>query len=48
MDTLLSAFISRFESFTPGEAGAIARLLQVRSFRKGEILLKQGEITREC
>jgi CRP-like cAMP-binding protein len=41
-------FVMQFPSLTEEEARAIAGDLNVQSYRRGTILLKEGEINKEC
>lgn len=44
----LTEFISRFSILTPEEIKQISELLTVRSYKKGTVLLKEGELSNEC
>ena len=48
MDTTLVQFISQFPSLSEEETEAIAKQITVRTFSKGTILLREGEICNEC
>lgn len=41
-------FVSQFDSLTSEEAEEIGAHLKAKAFKKGQILVKEGEITREC
>ncbi len=48
MDKLVSDFMSNIPSLTAEEIAAISAHLDVRTYAKGAVLLKEGEINREC
>ncbi|MBR9919730.1 MAG: Crp/Fnr family transcriptional regulator [Bacteroidetes bacterium] len=48
MEDQILAFINQNGELKPEEARQIARLLDVRSYPKGTVLLEEGEISREC
>ncbi|WP_460943262.1 Crp/Fnr family transcriptional regulator [Spirosoma daeguense] len=44
----LFSFLSQFDSLSTAEAAAIAEQLSIRSFPKGTVLVREGEISRDC
>ena len=44
----LLSFIASFPAFTPKEAGTIADLIVVRCYKKGDVLVKEGDISTAC
>lgn len=48
MHTTLVQFISQFPSLSEEETKAIAKQITVRTFSKGTILLREGEICNDC
>jgi len=48
MKTLLRDYISKFNTFDPEEIDAIVEHTQLESFRKGSIILREGEICTKC
>lgn len=47
-DNLLTIFISNLDKFDKNEIEAIIENTQVESFKKGTIILKEGEICNKC
>lgn len=48
MKDLLKQFILEFDKFTPQEVDAVVDRTVVKSFKKGSIILREGEICRSC
>lgn len=48
MKSLLTQFISRFEKFNDDEIEAIVENMRTESFKKGTIILKEGEVCNKC
>ena len=48
MKETLKNFLAKFDMFNQEEINAIAESTQLESFRKGTILLQEGEICRTC
>ncbi|WP_259016001.1 Crp/Fnr family transcriptional regulator [Emticicia fluvialis] len=48
MENALLKFLSKFETLTQDEAESIADKLQVQTYKKGTLLLKEGEIAKRC
>jgi CRP-like cAMP-binding protein len=48
MEKVLLEYISKFPSLTEEEVKGIVENLTVRSYKKGTVLLKEGEINKEC
>jgi len=47
-EAILSAFLAQFPDLTPPEAEEIARRLVVRTYPRGTVLLRAGDISRQC
>ena len=45
---LLKAFLSNFELLKPNELELLVEKTVIRSFKKGTILLKEGQISDKC
>ena len=48
MITKLTDYFSRFAALSQEESDAIIKSSVVKSYKKGDILLREGEISREC
>lgn len=48
MEDQIIKYFSRFMSLTAAEAEAIRDSICIRTFEKGTVLLKEGQISREC
>lgn len=48
MKSILTDFISRFNKFDENEIAAIVENTQIESFKKGALILKEGNICNKC
>jgi CRP-like cAMP-binding protein len=48
MKNILRDFISKYNTFNPEEIDAIVEHTEVQSFKKGTVILKEGEVSSEC
>ncbi len=48
MDEVIFDFLSKYIDLTQEEKAILSDLKFIRSFKKGAVLLKEGEIAREC
>lgn len=48
MENLLLKYISKFNSITEEEQKSIVESIPVKIFKKDEILLREGEVSKEC
>ena len=48
MQNELLSFVSQFDTLTSDEAAAIADLMTMRSFKKGDVLVREGDVVTRC
>ncbi len=48
MDNHIEKFVSKFDSLTESEVKLISQNIPVGEYKKGSILLREGEITHKC